>query len=255
MTRTLENKEQPSRHYICVHLFNHFLPILFRTHPMLFVRLLERKEKFEQYLVERCIHILDQLPQGKLVSLIFCGLTVLFLIMGVSVLFFSPLAAPKSALYSLVEPGKYRPRQCSQWKFEDGTDAHLEHAVAAMSKTVELHNVNILTSNQMGVPFCVIEFREDGPTGQHITMLNPKLVSRHGSTTEYTIKLNSLCGPQNSSRYTAKLSQEVGVSWESPSKSLGRHRYTGQMAYEMQVALLVLNGEDICQSLPNTIKP
>lgn len=216
---------------------------------MAFVRLLEKKEKLEQTLIDRCIHLIDLVQPSRYTGLIlYCFIFVILpltvvVVPGLAFIF----ATPRGPLYSLVEPGSYRPRQCAHWKFEEGTDSHLVYALVALMDTAKLHNTNLLTGNQMGIPFCVIEYREDGPAGEHITMLNPKLVSRSGSFVTKTVKLDSLCGPHNTSRYEARLSREITISWESPERVMGKHRFSDQLAYEMQVALLVLRGEDVCQ--------
>ncbi len=218
---------------------------------MAFVQLLERKEKLEQTLINRCIHVIDLMQPYRyaglaLYAFLFVLLPLMVVVPGLTFIFSPPRGPP----YSLIEPGNYRPRQCAQWKFEDGTESHLIHALVALKDTAKLHGTNLLTGNQMGISFCVLEYREDGPAGEYITMLNPKLVSRSGSFVTKTVKLDSLCGPHNTSRYEARLSREITLSWESPQKVLGKQRFSDQLAYEIQVALLVLRGEDVCQKAP-----
>lgn len=215
-----------------------------------FVQLLESKEAFERRTVSALIRFIDSLPVvGQhdahsfvlLFVLLFGVLPMMLLPIVHSVGGGSGLAAGGANQYSLVEPGRYRPRQCAQWRFEEHTEPQLQQALSALSSVAVAHKTDLLTGNQMGIPFCVVQFKSE-------SMLNPKLTSRRGSVTEYTVKLNSLCGPQNSSRYTAKLSQVISLAWVEPSTREQRLRqFDGQLAYEFQVALLVLKGEDVCQ--------
>jgi hypothetical protein len=217
---------------------------------MRFVQLLESKEAFERRAVSGLIRLIDSLPLvGQYDGLSFVLLFVL--LFGFFPMIVLPIVQSASSgggglaagvsQYSLVEPGRYRPRQCAQWRFEEYTEPQLQQALNSLSSVALAHKTDILTGNQMGIPFCVVQFKSE-------PMLNPKLTSRRGSVTEYTVKLNSLCGPQNSSRYTAKLSQVISLSWVEPSTREQRLRqFDGQLAYEFQVALLVLKGEDVCQ--------
>lgn len=215
---------------------------------MSYVQLLIKKERLEQYLIGRCIHIIDLAPKPTFKYGLVCLVLGFFLVSSLTMAL-APGRSPSWTTFRLVEPGHYRPRQCAQWKFEDNTSAQLEHALSVLHDTAVAHKVNVLTGNQVSIPFCVLEYQS------RVVMLNPKISSHKGSSKEYTVKLNSLCGPQNTSRYSAKLSQEIGLSWTEPStRALKIEHFDGQTAYELQVALLVMRGEDICQNEPETKK-
>lgn len=212
------------------------------------IKLLEFKENLEKHIINQLEHLIDQLPYGTLrrtFSLALIAIVVLFA-------FSTMLKSSGSDLnikYTLVEPGQYRARVCSQWKFEENTSSQLEQALKSIQETAVLHNTSVLSGNQLGIPFCVLEVQGKG------TLLNPKLVSRRGVSTEYTVKLNSLCGPHNTSLYKAKLSQGISLSWLEPSgQTAALGHFEGQLAHELQVALLVLRGEDVCQNKMTTVK-
>lgn len=211
------------------------------------VQFLQKKESLEKYLIGQCIHLIEsaQCIPLRRVSLVAVGFLLLMMILPT--IFNS--SDPDSGLkYTLVEPGSYRPRTCSQWKFEEGTQDQLDQALIALRAVASLHNASVVSSNQMGIPFCALEVQGQG------TLINPKLVSRSGASAEYAVKLNSLCGPNNASKYKAKLSQEISLSWVQPNRDTKLNKFEGQLAYELQVSLLVLRGEDVCQQKVTTLK-
>jgi len=135
-----------------------------------------------------------------------------------------------------VEPGNYVPRPCGEWRFLDETCAQLQSVFEGMQ---ELRAETVfLTGNHVDFPSCVMLWHDEA-------MVNPRLVSEAGQTARFRITHRPLCG-DTAHAYESDYYPRVQLEWYDVNAGLHTQRYEGTEARELQLALRILQGEDIC---------
>ena len=199
-----------------------------------FVRLLEYRERLERYLVAETISRISRAPSwSKQPSTFVCAVLVTIVL-----LVYLSSAPSFRVVYKLVEPGHYRPQQCSEWKFEAGTEHQLEEGLHQLAITAETLNISIMPGNQMGLPFCVIQVDKE-------QLLNPRISVFEGQSSHFTVNPRGFCSAD--SEFKVDLTPAITLSWTDPTSQLQHYRrFTNPKASELQVAILILKGENIC---------
>lgn len=199
--------------------------------------LLEKKERLERFLIAQSIALIELAPDwGKQLSAV---LYMLLLSMGaIAVLVLVSGTSRYRVVYKLVEPGHYRPQQCSEWRFESGTENLLREGLEQLDAAAQALNATVLPGNQLGLPFCAIQV-------QRQQMLNPRISMFEGQSAHYTVNPRGLCSSK--SEFKVELSPAITLNWIDPqTQEMQFRRFTNPIAGELQVALLIQKGEKVC---------
>lgn len=111
----------------------------------------------------------------------------------------------------------------------------------------------MLSGNQFNIPYCLIHFWDNRtlftyllhPEQRRTIMINPRLVSWDNKNTSLqTIDVSAFCGPNQTREFD--LSGDIGIRWNGPKDNLVLNHFFGSDSYKLQMAILALDGHDLC---------
>ncbi len=195
--------------------------------------ILEQKERLTRFLVRQSISLIDRSGSWSGGFLLIFYTLPLFMVLSILL-----RGSGYQVRYQLVEPGHYRPRQCSEWRFESGTERQLHEGLEQLALTAYALDLAILPGNQMGIPFCVIQL--DGEQ-----LLNPRITIFEGRSERFTVNPQGFCN--SDSKLTLDLTPAITLNWINPETYTSHYRrFTNPIASELQVAILIQRGDPIC---------
>jgi hypothetical protein len=196
------------------------------------------KENFETYCAEEIIKLLKASTGPPSVWLfVKCGVALL----GFLVVLWG-IVPPNSfgPTYMSVKQGEYKPRLCSTWKFLPHSEDFLQGALRSLSILSKETGQPLITGNHVGIPFCVIQY-------ENRVMLNPQITGMEDTTHSFYITSAKLCTPRPKEQQKEMLfAERITLSWFSGEHAVETESFTAPVAYELQLALKIINGEDIC---------
>lgn len=146
----------------------------------------------------------------------------------------------RTMYWAPVRQGEYKPRLCSSWKFMPYTDGFLKESLYNLEHLGTETGQVWITGNHIGIPFCVIQYQKE-------QMLNPQIIGQDENIHCFFSTSTRLCAPRpKDQQKEVSFTETVTISWVRADRTQHNATFTPPLSYELQMALLIINGEDIC---------
>lgn len=148
-------------------------------------------------------------------------------------------SSPVSPFVQLVQRGQYTPHHCSQ--YNSVMASAMSRYLPEMGRIARRANMTLVTGNHVRIPFCVLYLEQNGLPQ---FMLNPRFVPA-AQQQRYDITSRSLCNSSSTS-VPAMFFSAGELFWTSPGNNPRKQTLDGLLALEVQTALFIMQGGDIC---------
>jgi hypothetical protein len=203
-------------------------------------RIFLAKEQFETYCTDEIVKLFAS-TNGKFAFglLVKCTIAVVLIMVSVSSLFNA--GGPKfSAYYYPVKQGEYKPRTCSTWQFLPNSEGFLKQSLGLLSLASQESGQSLTTGNHIGLPMCIVQYLDE-------QMLNPHIITWGEETYSFYFTSTRLCAPRPVKEQMEMIfAHKINLGWVTADRTPKNQTYIGIAAHELQLALRMINGADIC---------
>jgi len=157
----------------------------------------------------------------------------------------SPLSVVIGQNFALVQSGRYRPYVCTQWEFPPTGAAVLQSFAQRLDEIAVRERLDVLSGNELNYSFCILWLQ-----GQ--ILINPNITKHSPLLQRYQLPRHRLCSKAVAAAAgeQALFHPEIELSWQTLEQKRETGTAVGIPALNIQTALLVMSGADICRSRP-----